>query len=321
MSAQLLAQDIKFTCIQNQPLSQWTTFACGGLSRGIIVCQTADQVCDIVVVCQKRQLPFIVIGGGSNIVVSDQGLDCYVIVFASQQPLIECQDTTLRVCASSNLDDVVYFAAQQGLSGLNYASGVPGTIGGAIVGNAGAFGEQLGDVIVSVEIITSSGQHKVLSLEDCAFSYRDSIFKHNDDIILFVTFQLEKSDKHVLFAQRDDILKSRHEKHPDWKTVPCAGSFFRNIDATSASKGKRQAAGWFLEQAGAKALRCGNARVFEHHANIIVADGKPRAQDVYDLAQKMQVCVKFKFDFELIREVRFIGDFNGVSMNPRNKFF
>ncbi|MFC1510683.1 UDP-N-acetylmuramate dehydrogenase [Candidatus Omnitrophota bacterium] len=320
MSEPLNNLEIKFTGIKTQPLSELTTFRCGGPSLGVIDCTTPEQVCEAVSCFNQSNLPFIVIGGGSNIVVSDCGLDCYVLRFISVEPLIDCKETLIVVSAGSRLDQVACFAAEQGLAGLNFANGIPGTVGGGVVGNAGAFGQQLSDVVTSIEVLTRNGVKRVIPASECGFSYRHSALKHSSDIVLSVSFKCTKSDRGVLLGTRHDILKSRREKHPDWRTTPCAGSFFRNVDARSID-GKRQAAGWFLEQAGVKTLRCGGASIFERHANIIVGDATCRAQDIFECSQKMKAAVLSKFNLELIREVRFVGAFDGCGLVDGHQFF
>jgi len=292
----------------NVNLSQYTTFQLGGPCQGLISCRTPEELCEAVTRCNQEALPFILIGGGSNLLVSDEGLNCHVIRFFSDIPLIEKEKTNLVVSGSTQLDHLAQFAAENGLEGLNYTSGIPGTVGGAVAGNAGAFGKQIGDVLTEAVLLTPKGKQKTVHTEDLDFSYRYSILKETKDILLSSRFSLAFSDKHMLRKEREEILALRREKHPNLNTHPCAGSFFRNIEPTSRA-GKRQAAGWFLEQAGVKELKCGGVSIFEKHANIIVKNSGGSAQDVYNLANKMAKAVKKKFDFDLVREVQIVGEF------------
>ncbi len=292
----------------NIKLSQYTTFQLGGPCQGLIFCQTPEELCEAVAQCHQDDLPFILIGGGSNLLISDKGLNCYVIRFFSNTPLIEKEKTDLIVSGSTQLDCLAQFAAENGLEGLNYTSGIPGTVGGAVAGNAGAFGKQIGDVLTEATLLTQKGEQKIVHPGDLNFSYRNSILKKTHDILISAQFSLTFSDKQKLFKERADILSLRQEKHPDLQTSPCAGSFFRNIEPTSNAE-KRQAAGWFLEQAGAKKLKCGGASVFDKHANIIVKSKSCSAQDVYTLANTMAEVVKKKFNLDLVREVQIIGEF------------
>ncbi|HBR15876.1 MAG TPA: UDP-N-acetylenolpyruvoylglucosamine reductase [Candidatus Omnitrophica bacterium] len=295
----------------NVRLEKFTTFRLGGYCRGVFMCQTPAQLVKVVKRFHQTQVPFILIGGGSNLLVSDQGVDCFVIRYMSDQPEIVGNGHDLIVSGSTQLDHLVLAAIQRGLEGLNFASGIPGTVGGAVVGNAGAFGKQVGDVVKSVTLLTRSGLQKDVPSRELKFSYRNSILKSTGDIVLSVEFSLHPSDKMNLNTERNGILEARRQKHPDLVITPCAGSFFRNIEPTSLAQ-RRQAAGWFLEQAGGKALRVGGACIFDKHANIIIKENGACAQDVFALSELMAGLVKEKFNLELIREVRLVGKFKGM---------
>lgn len=242
--------------------------------------------------------------------VSDRGVDCFVIRYLSPNALIERDGNDLIVSGSTILDDLALFAANEALAGLNCTTGIPGTVGGAVVGNAGAFGNQIGDVVKSVKLLTKSGEEKELPASALEFTYRHSKLKETDDIVASVRLALSAGNKKELLIEREEICALRKSKHPDLKVHPCAGSFFRNIEPTSKA-GKRQAAGWFLEQSGAKELKHGGAVIFEGHANIICKADGCKSQDVYELSQKMAECVQEKQGLHLVREVRFVGDFKG----------
>ncbi|MCR4338227.1 MAG: UDP-N-acetylmuramate dehydrogenase [Candidatus Omnitrophica bacterium] len=294
---------------ENALLSAYTTFRLGGPCSLLIQCDTPEEVQQAVKALAQNKLPFILLGGGSNLVVSDQGLECIVIRYVSDTPRIEYHNDLITVSASTRLDDLALFAARRGLLGLNYTSGIPGSVGGAIVGNAGAFGQQVGDHLESVILLDRKGIQRKASPGELGFSYRDSKLKETGEIVLSASFRVEPGDAEKLLKEREETLNLRREKHPNLKTHPCAGSFFRNIEPTSRA-GRRQATGWFLEQAGGKNLHVGGAKIFDRHANIIVkADETCRAQDVYELSLKMAELAKKAFDLDLIREVRFVGPF------------
>ncbi|MFT7538107.1 MAG: UDP-N-acetylmuramate dehydrogenase, partial [Lysobacterales bacterium] len=166
-----------------------------------------------------------------------------------------------------------------------------------------------GDVIKSVTLLSLDGKSRKVTPDALGFSYRYSKLREMNDIVLDVTFTLTSGLKEDLLIKRNEILELRKEKHPDLKNEPCAGSFFRNVEPTSSAK-RRQAAGWFLDQVGGKALRSGGAYIFEKHANIIVKGSDCSAEDVYQLSTKMRELAKTNFDIDLIREVRFVGAFN-----------
>jgi UDP-N-acetylmuramate dehydrogenase len=301
-----LPKELKLDVKSQAKLEQYTTFRLGGPCRALISCQTPQELESAVKHLVAEKLPFVLIGGGSNLVVSDEGLDCFVVRYVSDKPIIQRQDNDVIVSGSTNLDSLALYTANQGLEGLIYASGIPGTVGGAVVGNAGAFGKQVGDVLKSVIVISRSGQKKELKQADIGFTYRNSNLKESGDIVVEVRFSLRSGDKEALFKEREEILKVRHEKHPDLNTYPCAGSFFRNIEPTSKAE-RRQATGWFLEQAGGKNLRVGGAFIFDKHANIIVKGPHCTAQNVHDLSVEMAKLAKKAFNLDLVREVRFVG--------------
>jgi UDP-N-acetylmuramate dehydrogenase len=290
-------------------LSAYTTFQLGGPCHCLVECATPDELIQTVREFKKENTPFLLIGGGSNVVVSDHGLNTNVIRYLSPVPLIKRSGHDISVSASTVLDDLALFCVDEGLEGLNYAAGIPGTVGGAVVGNAGAWGKQVGDVLGSAVILDDQGKIKTVGPDYFAFSYRHSRLKETNEIIVSLDLALTPGDPVALGKERAEILKKRSEKHPCLSTHPCAGSFFRNIEPTSKA-GQRQASGWFLEQAGGKNLKAGGAYIFKKHANIIIKGPGASAQDVHDLHLKMIEVVKEKFGLQLIREVRFAGKFN-----------
>ena len=292
-------------------LADHTTFRLGGPCRYLLDCPTPDEVKQAVTQLAKDGTPFVLIGGGSNLVVSDEGLDAVVVRFVSPNPLIKRSNDDVTVSGGTSLDALALHMVEKGLEGLNYTTGIPGTVGGAVVGNAGAWGKQVGDVLKSATILDHKGNAKTVGPDYFAFAYRHSRLKETGEIVLDVTFALKPGDCVALATERATILKTRAEKHPDLVTHPCAGSFFRNIEPTSKAE-RRQAAGWFLEQAGGKNLKVGGAKIFEKHANIIIKGPHCTAQNVHDLSLKMATLVKAKFDLVLNREVRFAGKFQNA---------
>lgn len=301
---------------KNAMLSQWTTFQLGGCCPELFLCSTPLQLEQTVDGLVKNQIPFILIGSGSNLVVSDYGINCAVIRYVSNIPLISHCEGEISVSGSTQLDHLALYAAQQGLDGLTFISGIPGTVGGAIVGNAGAFGQQVGDVLKSVTLLSADGKKSTVLTEDLDFTYRNSRLKETGDIVIEAIFKVCPGQETELLKKRDEILKIRWQKHPDLKAYPCAGSFFRNIEPTSQAQ-RRQATGWFLEQAGGKDLTVGGAVIFPRHANIIVKSQGCTAQNVYDLAQQMAALVKKNYDMDIVREVRFVGKFDGVAESEK----
>ena len=212
------------------------------------------------------------------------------------------------VSGDTLLDDLAAFTIENETGDLSYCTGIPGTVGGGIAGNAGAFGRQMGDHLVSVELLGLDGKVRTALHDELEFAYRHSKLKETGEIVLSAIFDLPVVEKSVMQAERERIIQFRKDHHPDWHKEPCAGSVFRNIEPTSAVE-RRKAAGFFLQEAGAHLFRVGGARLYEKHANIIVADPGCTAQDVWELSKKMAAAVKDNFGIILVREVRFLGNF------------
>lgn len=296
------------TLLENEPLSRHTTFQLGGPCPVLIACATPQQLQAAVAELHRAGEAFELIGGGSNLLVADTGLAVPVIRYQSALPLIEHAHGVVVASGSTLLDDVAAFAARESLAGLELLSGIPGTLGGALAGNGGAFGKHIGDVVEEVTLLGRTGRIRHAAHAELHFAYRSSALQTSDEIVVAARLRLPPGDAAAIAHHRNECLLIRQQKHPDWHATPTAGSFFRNVAPTSAA-GKRQAAGWFLEQAGALEMRIRGARPFGKHANIIVRDGPCTAQDVLDLSLQMAAAVEQKFQLHLEREVRLLGRF------------
>ncbi len=305
--------------MKNQ-LAPLTTFQLGGPCRALIECRTPDELKAALSVLIAHDTPYVLIGGGSNLLVSDQGVDAVVVRYFAEEPLMEVEDEVVEVAGSTILDHLVRAAIERGLSGVTTCSGIPGTVGGAIVGNAGAFGKQIGDVLESAELMNERGDVYRVMADELGFAYRRSRLQETGEVVLSARLRLASSDREAMREERASILDLRREKHPDWRTEPCIGSIFRNVEPTSKA-GRRQAAGWFLQEAGAKLLRVGGAFVYRKHANIIIKGEDGTADDVFELARLMGQAVRDRFGFELEREVRFLGPFRQAANAPTDRFF
>ncbi len=287
-----------------------TTFQLGGVLPRFTDCRSAQEVRDVLRNAQARGAPYLILGGGSNLLISDKGFDGEVVRFLSPAEAISRFGDDVEAAGGVELDTLALFCVEEGLDGMLFATGIPGTVGGGTAGNAGAFGEAIADRIVSLRLFHPIRGPRQVPREAIRFSYRQSSLADSGELIESVRLRLRKNDRERLRDERARILQWRKDRHPDWRNVPCAGSFFRNIEPSSAV-GHRQSAGWFLEQAGAKTMRVGGAGVYERHANIIIklAD-HCTAQDVYTLSQQMAKAVRQRFRILLQREVRLIGTFD-----------
>ena len=299
----------RFDTIPDAPLSQYTSFQVGGRTPALIQCRTLNELIETIRYLNQKQQSFLVVGQGTNLLVSDKGVKQIIVRFCNEEASsIKQTENIITVGGEMLLDKLVIRSLELGLGDLGYLSGIPGTVGGAIAGTAGAFGEQIGDVLQRAELLSYDGIRRWVSHDELCFAYRSSVLKESREILLRAELTVTEVDKVEAEKQRDEILKLRREKHPNWKTEPCAGSVFRNIEPTS-SAGRRQAAGWFLEEAGAKSFSQGNASIYVKHANIIIADAGATAADIYRLSEKMKQAVKEKFNLNLHREIRLLGEF------------
>ncbi len=295
------------TAHEGARLADWTTFRVGGPCRALIDCPDAAALRLAVRDLAARGERFTVMGAGSNLLVADGGLDRTVVRCADGRDPPVREGDEVEVDAAFGLDALCAWCGAAGLAGLSFAAGIPGTVGGAVAGNVGAFGEQIAGRIAWVEGMDARGRVNRREPRELGFGYRRCEAAEAGWIVLRVRLRLRPESPATLAAERAEALAFRAARHPDWRRVPCAGSFFRNVAPTSAA-GRRQAAGWFLEQAGVHGWREGGARIFERHANIIVADGPdPRAADVRTLARRMAAAVERRFGLVLQPEVRLLG--------------
>ncbi len=290
----------------NSRLAHFTTFRLGGECRELVTATAVREVAEILRRWRAQGVAWRVMGGGSNLLVADGGIPEAVLRIVAEEAECRMEDGLLSVSAGTALDDLARFAAEGEWAGLGFAAGIPGTVGGGIVGNAGAFGASLGDRLERIEVLSPMGERRMLGREELSFGYRCSSLQTSGVVVLQAWFRVEKGDAVELVAKREEILAMRREKHPDWRVLPTAGSFFKNLPPGEAGE-RRRAAGYFLEQAGAKTMREGGAHVFEKHANIVIAEPGARAQDVARLTTRMAAAVKRTFGFDLEPEVRCWG--------------
>lgn len=289
---------------KNERLSAYTTFRTGGEADLFIDVTDADQLSRVVILARRMELPFFIIGGGSNLLVSDAGYRGLIIRNSIRR--LEVKDTDLFAGAGESLDETVDFSTTRSLTGLEFAAGIWGTVGGAIYGNAGAFGSQIGAVLKYAELVDPDGNIRIEQNRYFQFSYRHSILKETDETIVYACLQMVSGDREAIRKRTEEIRQLRTHKHP---TTPCsAGCFFKNIEDSSQPNGKL-AAGKLLDEVGAKDMRVGGAAVFGEHANIIINTGQATSKDIRQLADILKEKVKKKFGIELTEEIRCLGEF------------
>jgi len=288
---------------RGEPLSSFTTFRIGGPAAALTKATTADEVVAAAERANAMGLPWRVIGRGSNILVADEGLDAAVIVFQSAEPPQISNDGHVVVSGGFPLAELVSLLALKGLAGLEDLAGIPGTVGGAIAGNAGAYGKAIGNLVGSVRLLGRDGRARELAGHELQFAYRHSVLKETTEAILDATLATSPGDATLLMGTVEMRLADRRAKHPDHLVVPTAGSYFKN---PMSPEGRPIAAGKLLEEAGCKGLRSGGAHQWHKHANIIVTDGNTKAADVLSLAAQMSERVYEHSKIQLSPEVSYL---------------
>ncbi|MBI2097616.1 MAG: UDP-N-acetylmuramate dehydrogenase [Candidatus Vogelbacteria bacterium] len=301
---------------RNVPLAPLTTFAVGGRARWFVSVSSPEQLVEAVKTARVKKLAYRVFAGGSNVVFGDRTFHGLMIQFRPKVKPCHWQGLTLTCQANLPLASLIKTAVSHGLAGLENLSGIPGTVGGAIVGNAGAYGQGIADCLTRVEIFDGR-KTRWLDKKQCSFVYRESIFKRRDWLVLRAEFRLTKGDKKVLAKKSREIIKIRSEKYNPRLRSP--GSFFKNVlvkdvsratlaklDQTKIRDGKIPA-GYLLEAVGAKGMRQGGIRVADFHGNLLINDNHGTYRDVITLAAKLKKLVQAKFGIQLDEEVRYLG--------------
>ncbi len=302
-----LMQELERRLQKDVPLAPFTTFHIGGPAQLFLEANDEAELAAAVRLALAKDVPFFLLGGGSNLVISDRGIEGLVIRNRAREGhIVDAAAGLLTASSGHTLWDVVQLAQRSGLTGFETLAGIPGSIGGALYGNAGAYGKCIGDLLVAADVLDpSNGQIQRVDPSFFEFGYRTSALKRKPGIILRATFRLNQGDPKGILAQMDDILAQRHTKHPP-SEVGCAGSFFKNLDP-NPGEARRRAAGEVLEKAGAKELAVGGASVYAKHANFIVNYGKATAADVKNLAFLLKTRVQEMFGIELHEEVLYVG--------------
>lgn len=279
---------------ENILLSQYSTFRIGGPAKYLIKASSAEGVNEAIQKALDLDLQFLVIGGGSNILFSSKGYNGLVIVFNSIEKLI-INDNLVEVNASTPLNYLV--SSLKNYTGLEWAVGIPGTLAGAINGNAGAFGEEISDSIKQVKVLEIKDKEinlKEYSKEECNFEYRNSIFKNNPNLIITsAVLDLKKGNEEEINEKIKDNLSKRMLKQPKGFSV---GSIFKN--------GKDFFAGELIEKAGLKGKQIGDAKISNEHANFIINLGSATSDDVLELIEIIKKEVKEKFSIDLEEEIK-----------------
>lgn len=295
-------RDERLEVAENVPLAPWTTFRIGGPAAAVVTVRSPEEAVRAVRSIAAVGARWTTVGGGSNLLVPDEGYDGVVLLMRAAR--VQIVEHDLEAEAGADLGRLVSASAWAGLGDLTFATGIPGTIGGAVVGNAGAWGRAIGECVASVRVLRARTLEAAeLSRDALGFDYRSSVLQTTGDLVLSVRLALQPADRRVLLRQIDDLQAQRAQRLPD---QPCAGSFFRNLPPARPGE-PREPAGRLLEAVGAKGLRVGDAAVSERHANVLVNLGHARCRDVLALAEELERRVAEKFGVRLVREVRLLA--------------
>jgi len=304
---------------KNVALSRYTTFKIGGAATYFLATSEKSDIVKALKIAKKYQLPYFILGGGSNLLVSDKGFSGLVVkIQAPVKPLIVKKGNVVEVMAGVPMSKLVAFCVANSLQGLEWAGGLPGTFGGAVRGNAGAFGGETKDAILEVLVLDDALKLRKLSQKQCQFSYRNSIVKQKNWIIISAKIVLKKGDKKIISQIAKANMQYRKDKHP--LEYPNAGSIFKNQNVTDFSKEHQTMllkvvkkdpfpvvpVAYLLSELGVKGNTVGKAQVSPKHPNFIVNLGGAKAEDVLRIIENNKKHIKEVYGVELEQEVQFL---------------
>lgn len=282
-----------------EPMKNHTTFRIGGPADALALPKTEEEAAEIVRFCHEHAQPYYVIGNGSNLLVSDEGYRGLVLQLYRNFNEIRVEQETLTVQSGAMLAAIARTAWQHGLTGLEFASGIPGTIGGAVVMNAGAYGGEIRDVLREVTVLTREGEVRRVPADELELGYRTSIIPKKGWIVLGAVLQLKKGDPEQIRARMEELKEQRITKQP--LDLPSAGSTFKRPEGYFAGK--------LIMDAGLRGFAVGGAQVSEKHCGFVVNRGDATAEDVWTLICEVRRRVKEAFGVELEPEVKLLGSF------------
>lgn len=286
--------------LENEPMSRHTTFKSGGMAEVYMEPEEEEAVKNIVDFCKFNAITYYIIGRGSNLLVSDRGLRGVVISTSSLKSILKVEEDRLLCSSGCDLGIAANKAMEHGLGGMEFASGIPGSVGGAIFMNAGAYGSEIKDILSRVRVIEKDGRIHTVSAEELELSYRHSNIEKLKRVILEAEFKLIKANKEDILAKMTELNSKRKSKQP--LEYPSAGSTFKRPENHFAGK--------LIEEAGLRGYSAGGAAVSEKHCGFVINKNAASSQDIYDLIIHIQKKVRKASGVELIPEVRLLGKFD-----------
>ena len=283
----------------NEPMNMHTTFRAGGPAKYLVKPALTAHIVNTISLCRKWTMDYVVLGNGSNVLVSDEGFDGVVILLSDDFAGIEIEDCVITAKAGAMLSRVASNAARNSLTGMEFAAGIPGSVGGACVMNAGAYGGEIKDIILSAQVIDEDGRIFTLTKDEMNLSYRSSIFSEKKYIVVQAVFELKKGNEAEIYSVMKELAEKRREKQP--LEYPSAGSTFKRPEGYFA--------GALIEEAGLKGRGVGGAKVSEKHAGFIVNYENATAADIKNTIDMVKEKVKNNSGVDLECEVKLIGNF------------
>lgn len=285
-------------------LREFSHFKIGGTADNFFDATSTSELSDAICLARDFQIPVYLVGGGFNILFADDGYRG-LILKNSVLRITKLKDSEIEIYSGTAIREVLHFCTENSFSGLEFMAGIPGTVGGAVFGNAGAFEQNIGEGLLRAFILDSNSKTVGVDNSYFKFSYRHSGLKEHHDILLKASFIVKKSKKEDIANKIQGILEIRRDNHPPWDTA-CAGSYFKN---PILPDGTKIPAAKLLDKVGAKGQRVGGASVYEFHANFIINTENATARDVRDLASVLKRRVQEEFGIRLEEEVIYLPEF------------
>lgn len=284
---------------RDELMKKHTTFRIGGPADYYLCPHSAKEIQQIVEICREEGIPYFILGNGSNLLVSDKGYRGVVIQLWKNVSDIRTEGRLIYAKAGASLAKIAAEALEEGLTGMEFAAGIPGSLGGAVVMNAGAYGGEMKDILKEVLVMDHQGKIFQLQKEELKLGYRTSIVKEKNYIVLAAVLELKEGDKAEIQKLMEELRERRTEKQP--LDMPSAGSTFKRPEGYFAGK--------LIMDAGLRGFSVGGAQISEKHCGFVVNKGGATARDVLELIQEVQKRVHEKFGVELETEVKFLGEF------------
>lgn len=282
-----------------EPMAAHTTFRVGGPADCLVELENTEQLQRVQKYLRLVEIPYVVMGNGSNMLVSDEGYPGVVLQIGNSMNRIQVKENCITAQAGALLSQVARVAMEHGLTGMEFASGIPGTVGGGVVMNAGAYGGEMSQVVTQVTVVNSDCEVLELENETMEFGYRTSTIRNQPFIVTEVMFELTLGDREAIKAKMEDLAARRREKQP--LEYPSAGSTFKRPEGHFA--------GELIMKAGLRGFQIGGARVSDKHCGFVINVGGATAADVMDLIHEIKTRVKDRFQVDLEPEVVFLGKF------------